>query len=244
MKLARAQGSPSRAIFKLEQIDDMASNYIKRKQDKQSSIKGIIRPGTTVLDLGAAPGGWSKYVAKRLQANGVLIAVDLLALDGGTVTSIESDHYAPSFHVIQGDFTTDRVKEEIIDLIVNHENQSNQRGVECVISDMAANFTGDQLTDALRTMNLCEDALMLAAGPSCFDERYIAGSAEAEDGLLNRGGTFLTKFFACGTQNEKDLMDATKRHFELSTVLKPNASRKESAELYLFATGYKGGKQI
>mmetsp|Transcript_22344 Transcript_22344/g.33449 ORF Transcript_22344/g.33449 Transcript_22344/m.33449 type:complete len:104 (+) Transcript_22344:78-389(+) len=100
---------------------------------------------------------------------------------------------------------------------------------------MAANTTGDKLTDALRTMSLCEDAMMLAAGSSCFDEFH----EEINDvGLLRKGGTFLCKFFACGKEHEQDLMTAAKNRFKYATVVKPPASRKESAELYLFATGY------
>jgi 23S rRNA U2552 (ribose-2'-O)-methylase RlmE/FtsJ len=123
---------------------------------------------------------------------------------------------------------------------------------------MAANFTGDKMTDALRTLNLCEEAMMFAAGPNCFDE-LESDSNEKFDvdnnnssssnndnndvhnaGLLRHGGSFLCKFFACGKDDEEDLMNAAKSRFEFCTVIKPPASRKESAELYLFATGYKG----
>ncbi len=103
---------------------------------------------------------------------------------------------------------------------------------------MAANTTGDKLTDALRTMGLCEDAMMLAAGSSCFDEPD--DKMEDSVGLLRKGGSFLCKFFACGQDNEQDLMTAAKTSFKYTTVVKPKASRKESAELYLFATGYLG----
>ena len=214
----------------------MAANHFRRK-------RFILNPGSTVLDLGAAPGGWSKYAAKNIQSEGLLVAVDLLPLDDKTVSAIEKDPDGPLFHIIQGDFTTNEVKEELIDLIDTYGEEHERRGVDCIISDMAANFTGDKMTDALRTMNLCEDALMLAAGRSCFDERYIAGTDENEDGILRKGGSFLCKFFSCGQENEKDLKDATKRHFKQSTVLKPKASRKESAEMYLLAIDYKGGKK-
>ncbi len=249
VKKARAQGSPSRAIFKLEQIDEMAAQFIKKKM-KNSNIGNLgktLQRGSTVIDLGAAPGGWTQFAAKKIHSDGVLIAVDLLSLDDMTVNSITNDPSGPLFHTIQGDFTHNSVKDDIFNLISksNHEDGNSVDeaiGADYIMSDMAANFTGDQLTDALRTMNLCEDALMFAAGPSCFDERYVAGSDPEEDGFLKRGGSFLCKFFACGQDNEMDLMQATKRHFTLTTILKPKASRKESAELYLFATGYKGGK--
>lgn len=243
VKLARIQGNPSRAIYKLSDLNSMAANFITRKRGK-SEGKGIIQPGSTVLDLGAAPGGWSKFTAEQIKQGGILIAVDLLPLDEGTVTAIERNLHSPTFHVIQGDFTSRKVKEEIVKLVsINTLNDEQEIcGVSLIISDMAPNFTGDKMTDALQTINLCEDALMLAAGSNCFDERYIPGTNRHEDGLLKRGGSFLCKYFACGPDNEKDLMTAIKRHFELSTVFKPKASRKESAELYLFATGFKGGK--
>jgi len=255
VKRARAEGSPSRAIFKLEELETMAISYMKQqikkkrvrdnnnnRNDTMHLQKQIFQPQSTVLDLGAAPGGWSKYVAeKKLNSNGgLLISVDLLELDDRTVNAIERDLDAPEFHFVQGDFTTDSIKMEILDLLSRY----NSKGVQCMISDMAGNFSGDNLTDALRTINLCEDALILAAGPSCFDERYAAGSKSEEDGILKHGGTFLCKYFGCGQDNEKDLKEAVGRHFEFSTSLKPKASRKESAELFLFASGYKGNKPI
>ncbi len=249
VKKARAQGSPSRAIFKLEEIDKMAAQFIKKKTKifKIDKLGKTLQRGSTVIDLGAAPGGWTQFAAKKIHSDGVLIAVDLLPLDDMTVNAITNDQSGPLFHAIQGDFTNNSVKDDIFNFIndnnygeVNSVDESI--GADYIMSDMAANFTGDQLTDALRTMNLCEDALMFAVGPSCFDERYVAGSGPRRDGLLNRGGSFLCKFFACGQENEMDLMQATKRHFKLTTILKPKASRKESAELYLFATGYNGGR--
>jgi 23S rRNA (uridine2552-2'-O)-methyltransferase len=226
----------------------MVETYMQQKIRRNEKLsfmtnwKGTTRlfqePNAAVLDLGAAPGGWSKYVAEKLGSDGLLIAIDLLPLDHRTVSSIENRASAPAFHIIQGDFTTESVKINIIDIL----QASASDGVHYVISDMAANFTGDSMTDALRTMHLCEDALMLAAGPSCFDEQSTLASSEEQHGILIRGGTFLCKYFACGQQHEKDIKDAVRRNFEFSTVLKPKASRKESAELYLFATGYRGGE--
>jgi len=139
---------------------------------------------------------------------------------------------------------------------VDYATRSSKCRVDCIISDMAANFTGDKRSDALRTMSLCEDALMFAAGSTCFDGDGGDGRNECNDittdnnghheynwqefGLLRIGGTFLCKFFACGQENEKELKTAIKRYFDHHFVIKPPASRKESAELYLYATGFKG----
>lgn len=245
VKKAWAQGSPSRAIYKLEQIDMTAGQLMSKKLKLSNHKGGMLKPGSTVIDLGAAPGGWSKYVAGKIKANGLLISVDLLPLDDGVVNSIDRDSSSPQFFELLGDFTETHMKNSILNLIKEKNSKvggSSAFGADFIISDMAANFTGDQSTDALRTMNLCEEALMLAAGTSCFDERYIVGSDQDSNGILHRGGSFLCKYFACGKNGELDLMEATKRHFKLTSVIKPKASRKESAELYLFAAGYKGGK--
>lgn len=244
VKMAKSRGSPSRAIFKLEEIESMAATFIKQqnqkrqKKNKKPISPKVFHPSCTVIDLGAAPGSWTQWIGERLDSNGILIALDLLELDGRTVNGIECNEDGPSFHCIQGDFTKNETKQHVLDILLEEDKS---HGVDCVISDMAANFTGDSLTDALRTMNLCEDALMLAAGSSCFDPRFIPATSKG-DGVLRNGGTFLCKFFACGQTNEEDLREAIGRNFEVSTVLKPKASRKESAELYMFATGYKGGQ--
>ena len=241
VRRARKEGAPSRALYKLEQIDEMACKFLSSKR-KQYSNKSIFQPGNVVLDLGAAPGGWTKYAATKLQKDGLLIAVDLLSLDDRTVGAIQRDASMPSFEMIQGDFTSSQIKEEILNVVI--QSKSNKK-VNIVMSDMAKNTIGDRHTDALQTLSLCEDALLLAAGPYSFDERYIpiSGCEEGNNhqGILQRGGSFLCKYFACGQEDEYDLMSATKRNFEFTTVLKPKASRKESSELYLFASGYKGG---
>jgi 23S rRNA (uridine2552-2'-O)-methyltransferase len=143
-----------------------------------------------------------------------------------------------AFYTVKGDFTSKDIKERTLEILssrVNEEDKRKTLEINCVISDMAVNFTGDQLTDALRTMNLCEEALMFAAGSSCFDDEPVADDAS----LLCQGGTFLCKFFACGQSYEEDLMNAAAKSFEYTSIIKPNASRKKSAEMYLFASGFK-----
>jgi 23S rRNA (uridine2552-2'-O)-methyltransferase len=240
VKRARKEGAPSRALYKLEQMDEMACKFLSSKR-KQFSNKSIFQQDDVVLDLGAAPGGWTKYVATKLHSNGLLIAVDLLPLDDRTVGAIQRDPNGPSFEVIQGDFTSSQVKEQILSFVLT--SKSNRK-VNIVMSDMAKNTIGDRHTDALQTLSLCEDALLLAAGPYCFDERYDPVHDPIENdhqGILQKGGSFFCKYFTCGQEDEHDLMSATKRNFEYTTVFKPKASRKESSEVYLFASGYKGG---
>ena len=109
----------------------------------------ILKPGANVVDLGAAPGGWSQVAAKIIKsdsekAKNKLIAIDLLPIEGiGGVTSFEKDFYE------------DDAKDLIIDSL-------DGQYVDVVLSDMAANTTGHSQTDHLRIMDLCENALIFA----------------------------------------------------------------------------------
>ena len=217
----------------------------------------------------AAPGGWSLYASDKIGPNGILVAVDLLHLDSNAIRSIQDRQRQQKlqlggFHVICGDFTTLQVKEQIIHVLDTYERKFNNDSaldqhcnkVDCIISDMACNFTGDRMTDALRTMNLCQDALLFAVGSSSFrndreerrrvpygdDEKINSASIDywQDVGLLRMGGTFLCKYFSCGKEHENDLMSDAKRLFEQTIILKPPASRKQSSELYLCAIGFRG----
>lgn len=274
---ARDEGLPSRSFYKLEQIDK-GSNRRGRNRGSPGGAGRIIRMGQSIVDLGAAPGGWSIYASQIIGLSGTLIAVDLLSLDPATNTRLSREN--PSgFHSLQGDFRTMEVKEKIMRALLlskKRDKSSCDTGdrikegghsasdampfceyvvfpnVDVVMSDMAATFTGDRMTDALRTMALCEEALMFAAGVHCFEDENVLSKSQAgpqppprddgwqDRGLLSVGGTFLCKFFSCGRDNEDDLMRAARWSFEDVTVLKPKASRKESAEQYLLATGYRG----
>ena len=129
VKRAREAGYRSRALFKLE--------------DMQRSDR-ILKPGMTVVDLGAAPGGWSQYATKVLQGRGRIIALDILPMDA--ITGVE---------FIQGDFTTDEVLEQLMSLIGADRPQ-------LVMSDMAPNTTGIAAVDQDRSMHLAELALDFA----------------------------------------------------------------------------------
>ena len=123
---ARRDGWRSRAVYKLEQID--------RKER-------LLKPGMVFLDLGAAPGGWSQYVAERLQGNVRGVAVDLLPMD--TVPGVE---------FVQGDFTEDETLAEIRRLLADEK-------ADLVMSDMAPNISGVRAVDQPRSMYLAELAL-------------------------------------------------------------------------------------
>ncbi len=126
VKRANKEGYRSRAAYKLMELDD---------KDK------LIRPGMTVVDLGAAPGSWSQVVVERLKAQGRVIGLDLLEV-----------HPMPNFEFIQGDFTEDAVLAQLEAALDGHP-------VDLVISDMAPNMSGVTVIDQARAMHLVELAL-------------------------------------------------------------------------------------
>ncbi|WP_342649732.1 23S rRNA (uridine(2552)-2'-O)-methyltransferase RlmE [Pseudomonas sp. REB1044] len=130
VKQAQKDGYRSRASYKLLEI-----------QEKDR----LIRPGMSVIDLGAAPGGWSQVTSRLIGGQGRLIASDILEMDS-----------IPDVTFIQGDFTQDSVLEQILQAVGDSH-------VDLVISDMAPNMSGTPAVDMPRAMFLCELALDLAA---------------------------------------------------------------------------------
>jgi 23S rRNA (uridine2552-2'-O)-methyltransferase len=186
---AKQEGLRSRAAFKLIEIDD------KHR---------LLKRGARVVDLGAAPGGWSQIAAKRIGAaegRGRVVAIDLLEL-------------APLAGVdfVQLDFLDPQAPDAIKALLGGP--------ADVVLSDMAANATGHRKTDHLKIMALAEAA------------------AEFAREVLAPGGAFLCKVLQGGT--ETTLLAALKRDFAGVKHVKPAASRTDSAELYLLATGFRG----
>ena len=129
VQLARREGWRSRAVFKLQEILDR---------------QAILRPDMTVVDLGAAPGGWSQYVASKLDGRGKIVAVDLLPMEP-----------LPGVEFIQGDFREDDVLEAVREAL-------GDRPVDLVMSDMAPNISGNKAVDQPRSMYLAELSLALA----------------------------------------------------------------------------------
>ncbi|MDH0732628.1 23S rRNA (uridine(2552)-2'-O)-methyltransferase RlmE [Pseudomonas sichuanensis] len=129
VKQAQKDGYRSRASYKLLEI-----------QEKDR----LIRPGMSVIDLGAAPGGWSQVTSRLIGGQGRLIASDILEMDS-----------IPDVTFIQGDFTQDEVLQQILEAVGDSH-------VDLVISDMAPNMSGTPAVDMPRAMFLCELALDLA----------------------------------------------------------------------------------
>ena len=129
VKLSQKEGYRSRAVYKLKEIDD---------KDK------LIKPGSVVIDLGAAPGGWSQYVARKLNGKGRILALDILPMEA--VDGVE---------LIQGDFLEQAVFDQLL-------QQLGDDRPDLVISDMAPNMSGMQAVDIPRAMYMAELALDLA----------------------------------------------------------------------------------
>jgi 23S rRNA (uridine2552-2'-O)-methyltransferase len=188
---AKREGFRSRAAYKLLEID---ARY------------RCLKPGQTIVDLGAAPGGWSQVCVQKTDAEkgkSRVVGIDLL--DVGPVRGAE-------FKVL--DFTAPEAPMVLKEWLGGR--------ADVVLSDMAANATGHKKTDHLRTMSLVE----LAADFACD--------------VLAEGGAFLAKVIQGGTEHQ--LLARLKRDFAVVRYVKPPASRAESAELYLLATGFRGSR--
>jgi 23S rRNA (uridine2552-2'-O)-methyltransferase len=186
---AKREGLRSRAAFKLTELDD---RY------------GLLRPGHRVIDLGAAPGGWSQVAAQRVglaSGRGKVVAIDLLPFDP-----------LPGVEAIELDFMDPEAPGRLIDLLGGP--------ADLVMSDMAANATGHRKTDHLKIMGLAEAA------------------AEFARTVLGPGGGFVAKVLQGGTEGV--LLADLKRDFATVRHVKPAASRPDSAELYVLATGFRG----
>jgi len=185
---ARREGFRGRAAYKLIEIDDKHH---------------LFKKGARVVDLGAAPGGWSQVAARRAGAaegKGRVVAIDRLAMAP-----------VPGVELIELDFLDPRAPEAI---------KARLGGpADVVLSDMAANATGHRRTDHVRIMALAEAATEFARE------------------VLSPGGAFLCKVLQGGT--EATLLASLKRDFTNVRHVKPAASRADSAELYLLATGFR-----
>lgn len=129
VKQAQSEGLRSRAVFKLKEIDD------KEK---------LIKKAYQIIDLGAAPGGWSEYAAKKVGDKGKVIATDILPMD-----------YLPGVEFIQGDFREESVLQAILQV-------TDGGHLDLVISDMAPNISGVDAIDQPSSMYLADLALDLA----------------------------------------------------------------------------------
>ena len=166
----------------------------------------FLKNGQTVVDLGAAPGSWSQFIARTFPKTKIF-AMDLLEIE--PINNVE---------FYRGDFTTDAALDWLNEKLQLDKTANGV--VDVVVSDMAPNTVGHQKTDHLRQMVLLEYA---------FDFARRA---------LKSGGAFVAKSFTGGTTNE--LLKQIKQDFDSVHHVKPNASRKDSVEMFIVALGYHG----
>ncbi len=186
VKKAQKLGLRSRAVFKIEEIN---------LKDK------LIKSGMKVVDLGAAPGGWSEYAVKVVGDKGQVIACDILPMD--PIAGVD---------FLEGDFR----EEAVLDALLSRINGQN---IDVVMSDMAANMTGNESADSARSMYLVELALDMCKQ------------------VLKKNGSFVVKVFQ-GVGFEQFMKDV-RVCFKTVKTRKPDSSRARSREVYLVATGFK-----
>ncbi len=186
VKKAQDGGWRSRAVFKLEELDQKAR---------------LFQGGQVVVDLGAAPGGWSQYAAGKVLPRGRVIALDILPME-----PLEGVEF------IQADFTEDAALQRLLAAL-------GDARASLVMSDIAPNISGMKSVDQPRSMYLAELALDLAGQ------------------VLESRGSFVVKVFM-GEGFEEFLKECRTR-FKSVKARKPEASRQESRETYILASGYR-----
>jgi 23S rRNA (uridine2552-2'-O)-methyltransferase len=189
---AKREGFRSRAAYKLLEMDDKYR---------------LLKPGQRVVDLGAAPGGWSQIAADRVKSidgRGQVVAIDYLGMEA-----------LPGVEIVELDFNDPDAETRLKSLL-------RDGGADIVLSDMAAPTVGHAKTDHMRIMALAESAAHFARD------------------VLAPGGAFVCKVLQGGA--EKDLLDFLKTSFSVVRHVKPPASRSDSAELYVVATGFRNAK--
>lgn len=191
VKQAKQAGYRSRAAFKLLEI---------QKKDR------IIKQGMTIVDLGAAPGGWSQVAQKLAGKHGRVFALDILPMDP-----------LPDVEFIQGDFGEEETAKQLLDLVSGNK-------IDLVISDIAPNISGIRAVDQPSMMYLAE---------CVFEFAYQ---------VLQPGGAMLVKVFQ--GEGFDQYLRTLREHFEKVRSRKPKASRPESREIYLLATGFQRPQNV
>ena len=188
MAESKRLGYRSRAAFKLLQLDEKF---------------GLLKTGMRVVDLGAAPGGWTQVAMQVTRApdKGQVVGIDILPVEP-----------IAGADILELDFMAPEAPDQLKALLGGP--------VDVVLSDMAASSTGHSKTDHIRVIALCEAAFDFAVE------------------VLAPGGAFVAKVFQGGSEGE--LLARMKRAFRVVRHAKPPASRAESAETYVVATGFRG----
>ncbi len=195
VKLAQREGYRARAAYKLKEIDEMLR---------------LFRPGQVVVDLGASPGAWSQYLRRRFAPEGA--AAGALR---GTIIALDLLDFEPieGVQFIQGDFREEVVARQLHDALSGHP-------VDVVVSDMAPNLSGIEVTDTARIEHLVELAVDFAVHH------------------LRPDGALVCKCFHGSGYNT--LTTLFRHTFRTVKAIKPKASRDKSSETFLVGVGLKG----
>ena len=187
---AKQQGYRARSAYKLKQLDETAN---------------LLGEGDTVVDLGAAPGGWMQVAAERVGPTGTVIGVDRQNIK-------DLDDFDAAVETIRGDITEEWTWNQIRETVGASDDD---RPVDVVVSDMAPNMSGEYDLDHARSVHLARQAFELA------------------DELLSAGGDLAVKVF--DGRDLDDLQADIEAEFEYVRQVRPDASRDSSSELYLVA---------
>ncbi len=192
VKMAQREGYRARAAYKLKEIDEKES---------------LIQCGDILVDLGAAPGSWSQYAARKLRQtsdksfHGYIVAIDLLPME-----------HISDVCFLQGDFREETTYHALHDMLYN---KNGHEQVDGIMSDMAPNLSGIAAADSARIEHLAELALDFALAH------------------LKPNGWLLIKCFHGSGYSQ--IVESYKRHFKRVIERKPQASRSKSSETFLLA---------
>ncbi|MEO5378489.1 MAG: RlmE family RNA methyltransferase [Magnetococcus sp. DMHC-6] len=207
VQAARAEGYRSRAAYKLLEIHTTVSSW--------PGISGLLRPGMSVVDLGAAPGGWTQVAAKLVGQvggkSGHVLALDLLPM-----VDFPTAYPGVEITLLLGDFLQDSGLAAVRQALAPHGF------AHVLLSDMAPQMCGNKMVDQSRGEVLAEAAFLFA------------------NEVLLPGGSMVVKLFQGPCFH--DLVRQAHQNFDRVRVIKPKASRPRSPEHYLVALGYKRSK--
>ncbi|KAG2178071.1 hypothetical protein INT43_003324, partial [Umbelopsis isabellina] len=176
----------------------------------------FLKKGFNVIELGASPGGWTQVIAEKVfSGNNKPTIDDSSIVRTGTVIAVDllPTEPIPGVNILQGNFLENNTQSQILHIL-------NGKEVDAVLSDMAPSFSGNHHADHAKSMELCNISMSFAVN------------------TLKSGGVFVCKFLMGG--DEVELKKRLRTHFQKVKHEKPSASRKESTEGFLVATGFRG----
>tara|TARA_B110001454_G_scaffold214224_1_gene233671 strand:+ start:433 stop:1044 length:612 start_codon:yes stop_codon:yes gene_type:complete len=183
-------------FFKQSKIEGFRSRSAFKLIEMNQKFK-FLKKKISLLDIGSCPGGWSQVASKEI-TNGRILAVDIKPME--KISNID---------FIKGDFNQNEIHQKIM-IYYNSK-------IDVVLSDAAANTTGNKTLDSYRTGELCLNAMDLS------------------NKILSKDGIFLSKLFMGSTF--KEITKKAKKHFKRTVIYKPLSSKKESKEIYIFCKG-------